>query len=136
MKNAVAHWTARNQLNFTLLRDLYQRHREDLHNFQDDCQFLNFKSNFFTLEEFFEMSDERASSGHPPWYVGFSNCQSAIITELRTLYPIPHFLPADAEIPNTDYIFLGYDQGATMHVSVDETVTRVWNDLMVRISFI
>lgn len=113
----MAHWTARN-LNFKLLRDLYQRHRDDLHNFQDECQFLNFKSNFFTLEEFFEMPDERANTGQPPWYVGFSNCQSAIITELRTLYPIPQFLPEDAEIPNTDYIFMGYDQGATMHVSL------------------
>lgn len=63
------------------------------------------------------MSDERAYTGKPPWYVGFSNCQTAVLHELRRLYPIPHFLPADAELPNTDYIFMGFDQGATMHVS-------------------
>lgn len=54
-----------------------------------------------------------------PWYVGFSNCQTDILFELRKLYPVPHFLPSDAEFPNTDYIFLGYDQGAIMHVSID-----------------
>lgn len=117
LKNAVGHWSARAQLNYTVLRALYRRHPEDLRNFHDECQFLNFKSNFLTLEQFFAMSDERASTGRPPWYVGFSNCQPAIIAELRNYYPIPHFLPADAEIPNTDYIFLGYEQGAIMHVS-------------------
>lgn len=117
LKNAVAHWTARTQLNYTVLRSLYRRHVGDLHNFHDECQFLNFKSNFLTLEQFFSMPEERANSGRPPWYVGFSNCQPAIIAELRQYYPIPHFLPADAEIPNTDYIFLGYEQGAIMHVS-------------------
>lgn len=63
------------------------------------------------------MPIERAETGKPSWYVGFSNCQSEILNKLRQLYPRPHFLPKDAEIPNTDYIFLGYDQGAVMHVS-------------------
>lgn len=56
------------------------------------------------------------ATGKPTWYVGFSNCQSNILAELRHLYPRPHFLPEDAEIPNTDYIFMGYDEGAVMHV--------------------
>lgn len=63
------------------------------------------------------MSDDQMRSGHPTWYVGFSNCQANILSELRTLYTRPHFLPADAEIPNTDYTFLGYNEGAVMHVS-------------------
>lgn len=63
------------------------------------------------------MSEEQAYRGIPPWYVGFSNCQSSVLSDLRRLYPIPHFLPADAEVPNTDYIFMGFEQGATMHVS-------------------
>lgn len=112
-------------LNYTYLKDLYHRHRDDLHNFQDECQFLNFKSNFLTLEHFFEMSTERAENGKPPWYVGFSNCQSQILHELRKLYPIPHFLPEDAEVPNTDYIFLGYDQGAIMHVRIITVINNI-----------
>lgn len=64
------------------------------------------------------MPESRIVSGKPPFYVGFSNCLSNIIYELRKLYPRrPHFLPADAEIPHTDYIFLGYNAGAVMHVS-------------------
>lgn len=62
------------------------------------------------------MPTERAQFGKQPWYVGFSNCNPSVLKELRKYYPKPHFLPEDAEIPNTDYIFLGYDQGAVMHV--------------------
>ena len=69
-----------------------------------------------TLKDFFAMSDAQAVNGTPSWYVGFSNCQPAILRELRKLYPIPHFLPEYVELPNSDYIFLGYEQGATMHV--------------------
>lgn len=85
--------------------------------FEDECQFLPFKSSFSSLNEFFEMPQTQIETGKPSWYVGFSNCQSNILTELRQLYPRPHFLPEDAEIPNTDYTFLGYDEGAVMHVS-------------------
>lgn len=57
-------------------------------------------------------------SGHKPWYVGWSNCNPLILAELRKLYPKPHFLPEDAEMPNTDFVFLGYEQGAVMHVGL------------------
>lgn len=111
------HWPARNQLTFQFLKDLYQKYPLLLSEFNEDCQFLNFKSSFSTLEEFFQMPTEQVLSGHPTWYVGFSNCQANILAELRKLYPRPIFLPADSEIPNTDYIFLGYNEGADMHVS-------------------
>lgn len=54
---------------------------------------------------------------NPSYYVGFSNCLPNVLSELREYYPRPHFLPKDAEIPNADYIFLGYSDGALMHVS-------------------
>lgn len=62
------------------------------------------------------MPEPQEKRGNPSYYVGFSNCLPTILAELRKLYPIPHFLPIDAEIPNTDYIFLGYNEGAVMHV--------------------
>lgn len=62
------------------------------------------------------MSAAQALTGQPPWYVGFSNCQPKVLQQLRKLYEIPHFLPADAEVPNTDYVFMGYAQGAIMHL--------------------
>lgn len=73
-----------------------------------------------TLADVFAMPSDRVAMkpGQQPWYVGWSNCQPDILHELRQLYPRPHFLPDDAEIPNTDFVFLGYEQGAVMHVSV------------------
>lgn len=64
------------------------------------------------------MPEARATMqpGQKPWYVGWSNCHPAVLQELRTLYPKPHFLPPDAEMPNTDMVFLGWEQGAVMHL--------------------
>lgn len=36
---------------------------------------------------------------------------------MRRHYPKPHFLPEDCEIPAKEYVFMGYDDGATLHVS-------------------
>jgi predicted esterase len=38
---------------------------------------------------------------------------------MRRYYPKPHFLPESCEIPSKEYVFMGYDDGATMHVSAD-----------------
>ncbi|XP_065083067.1 uncharacterized protein LOC135705324 [Ochlerotatus camptorhynchus] len=115
IKNAISHWPAAKMLNFTFLKDLYYKHPSALDTFHEDCQFLHFKSNFQTLKDVFRMSEE-FRTGHKPWYVGWSNCNPLILAELRKLYPKPHFLPEDAEMPNTDFVFLGYEQGAVMHI--------------------
>lgn len=119
IKNAVSHWPAAQFLNFTFLKDLYQKHPAALDSFHEDCQFLHFKSNFQTLRDVFRMSED-FRTGHKPWYVGWSNCNPVILAELRKLYPKPHFLPEDAEMPNTDFVFLGYEQGALMHVRTSQ----------------
>jgi len=36
---------------------------------------------------------------------------------MRLHYPKPHFLPEDAEIPHGDFVFMGYGNAASMHVS-------------------
>lgn len=115
IKNAVAHWPAATNLNFTFLKDLYERIPGAL---DEDCQFLHFRSDFMSLREVFSMSAERSKfmTGYQPWYVGWSNCHPIVLEQLRKLYPRPHFLPKDAEMPNTDYVFLGYEQGAIMHL--------------------
>lgn len=119
IKNAVSHWPAVTLLNYTYLKDLYLRTPGALDSVHEDCQFLHFKSNFMSLHQVFEMPRERAEmvAGQQPWYIGWSNCHPMILAELRKLYPRPHFLPSDAEMPNTDFIFLGWEQGAVMHVS-------------------
>lgn len=120
IKNAVSHWPAVALLNYTYLKDLYLKTPGALESVHEDCQFLHFKSNFMTLDQVFAMPEARAqmsSPGEQPWYVGWSNCHPGVLAELRKLYPRPHFLPADAEMPNTDFIFLGWEQGAVMNVS-------------------
>lgn len=130
------HWPARKQLTFQYLKDLYHRHPDALSSFADECQFLPFKSTFLSLDDFFNMPESQVTSGHPTWYVGFSNCQPKILAELRQLYPRPHFLPDDAEIPNTDYTFLGYNEGAVMHVSFFIIWTKNPTDFIIRLFFL
>lgn len=107
-------------LNYDYLKELYLRNPEALDTVHEDCQFLSFKSNFLTLRDVFEMPNDRVvyKDGQIPWYVGWSNCHPEILMEIRKLYPRPHFLPDDAEMPNTDFVFLGYEQGAIMHVRI------------------
>lgn len=46
-----------------------------------------------------------------------SNCHPDVLAIMREHYSVPHFLPEDAEHAHMDYIFIGYQQGAVMHVS-------------------
>lgn len=110
IKNGVSHWPATKLLNLDLLKDIYERHPGAL---DEDCHFLNFHSDLKSIRDVLNMPAKARSN----WYVGFSNCHPGVLEELRKLYGRPHFLPADAEMSNTDYIFLGYEQGAYMHVS-------------------
>ena len=47
-----------------------------------------------------------------------SNCHPGILSTMRAAYSRPEFLPLDAEHAHHDFIFMGYSQGAAMHVSV------------------
>lgn len=115
VKRAVAHWPAQKQLNYAYIRDLYESVPGAL---EADCQFLHFKSDLKSLRDVFALSPERSNLSHgTPWFVGWSICHPAVLAELRKLYPRPHFLPVDAEMPHTDFILMGYEQGAVMHVS-------------------
>lgn len=115
IKNAVDHWPAYRLLSLKLLKEIYERHPGSL---DEDCHFLNFHSDLKCIRDVFNMPPERANlSIGSTWYVGWSNCHPGVLEELRKLYGRPHFLPADAEMSNTDYVFLGYEQGAYMHVS-------------------
>lgn len=109
IKGAVSEWPASKVLNYSYVKELYLRNPKAL---DTECQFLNFRSNLFSLKDVFQMSKERVENKEEPWYVGFSNCDPEVLAQLRTLYPNPPpFLPFDTEVPNTDYIFMGYDEG-------------------------
>ncbi|XP_075170066.1 uncharacterized protein LOC142242032 [Haematobia irritans] len=109
IKKAVNHWPATKLLNMKLLKEIYESNSGSL---DEDCHFLNFNSDLKSIRDVFNMSPERENT----WYVGWSNCHPDVLEELRKLYGRPHFLPTDAEMSNTDYIFLGYEQEAYMHL--------------------
>lgn len=46
-----------------------------------------------------------------------SNCHPEVLKEMRKFYDKPHFLPEEAEHSHIDFVFMGYQQGAFMHVS-------------------
>lgn len=120
IKDAARDWPAREKFTLEFFRDLYERTEGAYESVEEECQFLHFKSNFANLREVFTMSEERAlhRNGEDPWYVGWKNCHPQILDAMKPFYSVPHFLPEDAEIPYSNYIFLGYEEGAVMHVSV------------------
>lgn len=120
VRGAAKHWEAIKSLNYSFLKDIYQRVPGAIDTVHDDCQFLHFKSNFVTLRDVFAaVKGEEPLENGKEWYVGWNNCHPTIMKHIRNLYPHPPlpFLPEDAELASTDFVFLGYDQGAIMHVS-------------------
>lgn len=120
IKKAASHWLASKVFSLQFFRSLYEQINGAYESVEEECQFLHFRSNFANLKEVFSMSEQRAMNlpGEEPWYIGWKNCHPQILDIMGKFYKPPHFLPDDAEIPNTNYIFLGYEQGAVMHVSI------------------
>ncbi|EZA60525.1 hypothetical protein DMN91_009957 [Ooceraea biroi] len=118
IKSAAHDWPARTKFTLQFFRDLYERTKGAYESVEEECQFLGFKSNFANLREVLAMSERRAlhREGEDPWYIGWKNCHPQILDAMRQFYSVPHFLPDDAEIPYSNYIFLGYEEGAVMHL--------------------
>ncbi|XP_014471167.1 PREDICTED: uncharacterized protein LOC106742579 [Dinoponera quadriceps] len=118
VKNAAHDWPARDRFSLQYFRELYERTDGAYESVEEECQFLHFKSDFTNLREVFAMSERRAShrDGETAWYVGWKNCHPRVLDAMGTLYSAPRFLPEDAEIPYSNYVFLGYEEGAVMHL--------------------
>lgn len=128
IKNAASHWPASEVFSWEFFRNLYE-HIDGAYDSVEECQFLHFKSNFTNLRDVFAMSEERATqrSGKDPWYVGWKNCHLQILDTMKRFYNLPHFLPEDAEAPYSNYVFLGYEEGAVMHVRTVSTMGVPYN---------
>lgn len=118
IKNAISHWRATKEFSFKMFKRLYEQTTGSYESLDEGCQFLNFKTDLFSLKEVFNMPDSRVYNepGESPWYVGWGNCHPEILTKVRKYYKIPEFLPEDAEFPATENIFFGYEMGAVMHL--------------------
>lgn len=119
VRGAFLHWPALEKFSWRFFKDLYESVEESYRSVDEECQFLHFKSDFISIKDVFAMKEARVrnSPGEKSWYVGWGNCHPIILQEMRKFYPKPHFLPEDAEVPHKEYVFMGYDDGATMHVS-------------------
>ncbi|KAJ3663015.1 hypothetical protein Zmor_007326 [Zophobas morio] len=118
IKKAFLHWAAMKHFDFNFFKELYSSIEDSYRSVDEECQFLHFKSNFISIRDVFEMTEARINNepGEKSWYVGWGNCHPQILAEMRRYYPKPHFLPESCEIPSKEYVFMGYDDGATMHL--------------------
>lgn len=118
VKNAIKSWRATKEFNYKMFKRLYEETGGSYESLDDGCQFLNFKTDLFSLKEVFNMPEERVKNepGQKPWYVGWGNCHPEILSKVRQYYNVPDFLPSDAEFSGTENIFFGYEIGAVMHL--------------------
>lgn len=120
IKGATSNWTALQTFNFTFFKRLYSSIEDAYQSVEEECQFFPYKTDFLTLEDVFNMPEEKASLSAPdakPWYIGWSNCNPQVAAVLRQHYSRPFFLPDDSESSAIDWIFMGYSgQGASMHL--------------------
>lgn len=73
MKEATSNWTAMSHFNFTYFQHLYRKVKGSLTTIEDDCQFFGYETEFTSLAEALNMSDDRAAykPGELPWYIGW-----------------------------------------------------------------
>ncbi|KAF7996579.1 hypothetical protein HCN44_002225 [Aphidius gifuensis] len=118
VKNGAKTWKASSVFSIEFFKNLYDSIDGAYESIEEDCQFLNFKTNFTSLKQVFYMSHERAMNidGKDSWYVGWKNCHPGVLSVINQYYETPSFLPLDAEVPQTNYIFMGYEEGASMHL--------------------
>lgn len=119
IKDATKNWTAMNTFSYDFLKELYVNTSDAFEVTEEECQFFPYKTDFETLEEAFNMTDDRAhfKEGEETWYFGWSNCHPDISTILRKHYNRPYFLPNDSESSSLDWIFMGGSGlGAFVHL--------------------
>lgn len=73
VKNAARHWPAMKNFDYYYFKNLLLETEGSFESVEEECQFLNFKSDFKNLEEVFRMSHARVNHepGTKPWYIGW-----------------------------------------------------------------
>jgi hypothetical protein len=71
--DGTTNWTASKVFSYQFFKSLYSKGSPALQNVEENCQFFPYKTNFSSLEEVFEMDDDRAlmKDGSDPWYIGW-----------------------------------------------------------------
>ncbi|GAB6020399.1 hypothetical protein CHUAL_003101 [Chamberlinius hualienensis] len=120
VKRATLNWLATKTFSFDFFKQIYTNVDGAFNSVEEECQFFPFRTEFTSLREVFEMSNDRAKGlgSEKTWYVGWSNCHPEIAKILRQHYTRPTFLPEDSESSAIDWIFIGWPgMGASIHVN-------------------
>lgn len=115
--DGTAQWSAIDTFSFDFFKALYRNTSDG--DSRTECQFFPYKTEFRSLEEALNMSDERArlDANTKPWYIGWSNCNDKAGQILSQHYERPYFLPESSENMALSWIFMGGPgHGAHMHV--------------------
>jgi hypothetical protein len=73
VKNATQDWTAMDSFGFQFFKQLYTDTEGSLAAVDEECQFFPYKTEFDSLGDVFNMTQERSElkQGEAPWYVGW-----------------------------------------------------------------
>lgn len=119
IKDATKTWTAMDTFSYDFFKELYVNISDAFEVTEEECQFFPYKTDFESLEDAFNMTNDRAhfKEGEDTWYFGWSNCHPDISRVLRKHYNRPYFLPNDSESSSLDWIFMGGSGlGAFVHL--------------------
>ncbi|RWS17717.1 uncharacterized protein B4U79_13990 [Dinothrombium tinctorium] len=119
--DAMQNWTT-DVFDFDFFKNLYTNEKYLHDEYETECQFFPYKTNFTSLKQVFEMNKQRAAN---PWYVGWSNCNPQTANILRKHYEKPYFLPHSSESSRIDWIFMG-SPGYGAHLHVDHVGNPSW----------
>ncbi|XP_047738516.1 uncharacterized protein LOC108669977 [Hyalella azteca] len=118
-------WTAPRTFSFDFFKNIYAPDSPVLSHSYRDCQFFPYQTSFSSLRDVFNMSRDRVNMRGEPWYIGWSNCDSAAANELRQHYTRPYFLPEASEASKMDWIFMG-TKGYGAHLHIDHVGKPSW----------
>lgn len=73
VQDGARNWTALHTFSFDFFKTLYGDESPALENFRFACQFFPYQTEFHSLREVFNMTDERSKlvDGSKPWYIGW-----------------------------------------------------------------
>ena len=113
-----SNWKAMDVFSLKFFQQLYLSTINSNHN-QYRCQFFPYSTPYKSLVQALQsIKDQVNYNQSSPWYIGWSNCDPRITSQLRQFYHKPQFLPINSEDSRLDWIFMGTPgYGAPMHVS-------------------
>ena len=71
--DGTSNWTASKVFSYDFFKSLYSKGSPALQHVEENCQFFPYKTNFTSLEDVFDMDEDRAlmKDGSAPWYIGW-----------------------------------------------------------------